>query len=164
MNKRKILTIVAIAITITVLIAYLTVLALILTDPGRFKQVIRNSVKEQVATIPIPKDGKSVTQEQISQAVSDYIATNPPIKGSDGQNATDAQVSKAVSDYLTAHPIKIPKNGRTPVKGKDYHDGATPLFRCNVLANRWEIRLNATQNWQLLNGESVKCTILGESE
>jgi hypothetical protein len=163
MSKRKILTIVAIAITITVLIAYLTVLALILTDPGRFKQVIRNSVKEQVATIPIPKDGKSVTQEQISQAVSDYMSVNP-IKGRDGQNATDAQVSKAVNDYLAAHPIKVPKDGKTPVKGKDYHNGATPLFRCNILANRWEIRLSATQNWQLLNGESVKCTILGESE
>lgn len=80
------------------------------------------------------------------------------------------------------------KDGYTPVKGVDYFDGGkgdkgdTGLkgdkgdagspgengkdgkdafidVQCNTEKNRWEIKLSPLDKWQVLNGESVKCSV-----
>lgn len=79
------------------------------------------------------------------------------------------------------------KDGYTPVKGVDYFDGAKGDkgevglkgdkgdrgdagkagengkdsfldIKCNLEKNRWEIKLSPLDKWQVLNGESVKCS------
>lgn len=123
------------------------------------KDVIALQVHSEISSIPIPRDGvdgKNASPEQIEQAVNKYLAQNPTkngtdgTNGKDGQNATDTQVQQAVNSYLKANPVK---------NGKDGLNGNTPQLRCNALKNRWEVRYSDDDNWQVLNGEIVKCSL-----
>jgi len=122
------------------------------------KDVISSQVHSEISNIPTPTngtDGKNATPEQISHAVSTYLAQNPIKNGSNGtngSNATDEQVQQAVNNYLIANPIKN-------TDGKDGIDGKTPQIQCNLLKNRWEVKYSETDNWQVLNGQIVKCAI-----
>lgn len=128
----------------------LTIIALLLAtylyatlrNQGLIDIKVESAVRSAVANISIPKplNGKDADPEQIKSAVNEYISNNPPANGLNGLNATNEQVSHAVSDYFVKHPVKDPKDGKTPIKGKDYTDGAngaTPQLRCNKSANRW---------------------------
>lgn len=126
------------------------------------KDIIALQIHSEISSIPIPKDGvdgKDATPEQISQAVSNYMAQNPVRNGKDGtnglngqngQNATDTQVQQVVNNYLTTNPIQ---------SGKDGLDGKTPQIRCNAIVNRWEVRYSDDEKWQALNGQNVKCSL-----
>lgn len=132
-----------------------------------------NKMQREIMTIenikiPIPKDGQNATPQQISQAITDYLAVNPIHNGTDGQNATNTQVQSAINQYMQSHPVqngingtngKDGQNGTNGVDGKDGLDGLTPQLRCNVTKNEWEVRYSDDQNWQLLNGQTTKCTI-----
>lgn len=135
-----------------------------------------NSAQREIMTlenikIPVPKDGQNATPQQISQALTTYLAQNPIHNGIDGQNATNAQVQNAVNQYMQSHPVQNGKdgqngtngkdgqNGTNGVDGKDGLDGLTPQLRCNVTKNEWEVRYSEDQNWQLLNGQTTKCTV-----
>jgi hypothetical protein len=165
MNK-KLLTRFAIVLAGLALIGYLTYLLFALTNPDRLRTIIHESVRREVAAIniPAPKDGKDANLEQIRTAISEYMASNQPKDGRDGvdgrngqsgQNATYEQVKQAVDEYFQANPLK---NG---IDGADGNDGKTPQLRCNVEKNRWEVRFNLLDTWQLLNGEKVECTTGG---
>lgn len=129
----------------------------------KVESAVKSAVGKEMSQVKIPKpiNGRDARPEQIKSAVNAYISNNPPANGRNGINATDEQVSKAVNNYFAKHPVSVPKDGMTPVKGRDYVDGingATPQLRCNIVANRWEVRYGSEDNWQLLNGEKVKCT------
>jgi hypothetical protein len=134
------------------------------------KNVLDNMIATKLDSIkiPIPKDGKdgytpikgvdyfdgtngkNATNSQIQQAVGNYLAVHPVQNGTDGKNgtnATDSQVQQAVNNYMDTHPIT---NGK---------DGDTPQIQCDPVRNLWEMRYTGTDNWQLLNGSKVKCTI-----
>jgi hypothetical protein len=91
---------------------------------------------------------------------------------------TKTYIEKVVTDKIKT--IEIPKNGvdglngYTPVKGVDYFDGEkgkngvdgkdgkdgrNPELRCDILNNRWLVRYNPAENWQMPDGEAVACTV-----
>lgn len=161
MNKRKLLTYLAIAIAAIVLIGYLTYLLFALTNPDRLKEAIHDSVRSEVAAIniPKPKDGKDASLDDIRSMVREYLTANPPKDGTNGLNgkaATYDQVKQAVGEYMRDNPVKDGING---ISGMDGLNGKTPQLRCNIEKNRWEIRFDEAEKWQLLNGEKIKCTV-----
>jgi len=149
-----------IALTTSVITTYV-----LLQRGDTLKQDIKNEIDSKLENIPVPKDGKDATPEQIEQAVANYLVRNPVENGQngkDGKSATDQQVQQAVGNYMASNPIK---NGVDGTNGKDGQDGSsgadgkTPQIQCDTIKNRWEVRYSDDENWQLLNGQSVKCTI-----
>lgn len=157
--KKKVNIILWIGLAVLLTMSFLTNYIL-LSQRDELKKEIKDTVRSQVEqiTIPVPKDGKNASMEQVRQAVTEYIAANPPKDGLNGRDATQEQIAKSVNEYFAKNPVKQPKDGKTPVKGIDFSDGVTPQIRCNAEANRWEARFSSLDNWQLLNGEKVKCT------
>lgn len=68
---------------------------------------------------PQGNEGPSPTDEQVQDAVDDYLQAHPP---ANGQNATDAQVATAVAAYLTAHPPADGEPGQPGDPGQDATD------------------------------------------
>jgi len=117
---------------------------------------------QYLESIPAAKDGKDATIDQVNQSVSQYLTSNPVKNGIDGKSVTDTQVQNAVNNYMAQHPVASGTNGKdgdNGVDGTNGQDGSTPQIRCNTVANRWEVRYSTDQNWQLLNGQLVRCTI-----
>lgn len=101
---------------------------------------------------PIPKDGK----DGVTTLVHDYTTTTITLPGSKGEKGDSIQGEAGLSAYEIAV-----KNGFTGSE-QDWLESLKaifipPDFRCNVTKNRWEIRYNSDENWQILNGEIVAC-------
>lgn len=152
--------------TLTVIIlAIFEIIAgyLIISTLDSLNSRVQNSIETlQHITIPVPKDGKDASMQQVSDAVNTYLAANP-VKN--GKSASDEQVQKAVNTYMSTHPAINGTNGldgKNGVNGKDGNngqDGLTPQLRCDAQINRWEVKYLPTDAWQLLNGENVQCTV-----
>ena len=71
----------------------------------------------------------------------------------DGKNGTDGTDGVNGEDGLNG------KDGLDGKNGQDGKDGLTPMIRCNVTKNRWEVKYNTTDTWKILDNNPVKCTI-----
>jgi hypothetical protein len=122
----------------------------------KINAAVEKAVAAQMSTIPVPKDGYtpikgkdyfdglSATDKQVAEAVDSYFSNNPVRHGEDGKNVSQEQVDATVRAYLDTKPPQ---------------SGLTPIIQCNVEKNRWEIRYSLEDNWQLLNGKKVACTV-----
>lgn len=45
------------------------------------------------------------------------------------------------------------------IKGDKGDDGLTPIIRCNIDKNRWEVKYFGGELWKVLNGTPVPCTL-----
>lgn len=99
-------------------------------------------VKSSVEEIRVQKSEKAYTPVK----GVDYF------DGKDGTSVHIDDVRALVEETVRAEMLKIPI-------GRDGNDALTPMLRCNVLRNRWEIRYDITHNWQILDNTSVECTI-----
>lgn len=73
-----------------------------------------------------------------------------PIEGIDYHSGVNGKDS--VSTHTTETIVK-----EVPVNGKD---GQTPIIKCNKEKNRWEVKYGVAENWKILNGEKIPCTII----
>lgn len=81
-------------------------------DPEVTAQLVREEVEKAVAAIPVPKDGKSVTVEDVEPLITE-------------------RVSAAVSDAVKAIPV--PQNGKDGKDGRDGLDVVTPILKDGTL-------------------------------
>jgi hypothetical protein len=88
---------------------------------------VEDEVRRVVDDIPPPKDGQSVTPEDVAPMIREIIVAEvsalPLQKGDDGRDgadATDEMIARAVSEYLTANP---PRDGIDGKAGQDGEDG-----------------------------------------
>jgi hypothetical protein len=94
-------------------------------DMGVIKELLVEEVAKSFATVEKPKDGTSVTLEdvipEIRKAVAEEYAANPPAAGKDGSDGKDVDVEEVVQKAVALLPV--PKDGRDGVDGKDGKDG-----------------------------------------
>lgn len=116
---------------------------------------IKDTVRKEVNLITIPKDGYTPIKgidyfDGLSVKGEQGIAGKDGMNGANGINGVNGQ------------------NGYTPVKGIDYIDGQdgvdgkTPILRCNISKDRWEVSYNNGISWQISlseNKKPVKCNI-----
>lgn len=111
---------------------------------------VKRNVEEVVATI-------NANTRPISTIAPVEIHT--PVKGidySDGKAGKDGTNGKDGFNGTNGISIK----GDMGIDGKD---GLTLEIRCNTVKNRWETRYVGDPTWQIMNGETVKCTIDNQS-
>lgn len=148
---------------LSVLITTLAIVYLLNKQTQNIHEDVQNTVQEEIERLKIPqvnvgKDGYTPIKN------IDYFDGKDGKDGADGKTVTNEQIRNAVSDYMSKNPIAAGRDGYTPTKGVDYSDGEngidgkTLIIHCNSTKNRWEVKYNPVDTWQLLNGESVKCT------
>lgn len=87
------------------------------------------------------------------------------INGSNGENGTNGNTPVKGVDYFDGKDGQNGvngqdgKNGADGHDGIDGHDGATPIIQCNTIENRWEVKYNGDDNWQILGDSPIRCTI-----
>lgn len=101
---------------------------------------IEARVSEEIEKIERPRDG---TNGYTPVKDVDYF------DGRDGQDGADG------ADGEDGAP------GKSGEKGEDGKDAYFEI-RCNTEKNRWEVLYSVEENWQVLNGEPIPCTV-GES-
>lgn len=73
-----------------------------------------------------------------------------PLKGIDYFDGTKGKDGKSGVDG---------KNGTNGASGNNGIDGLIPELQCNTVKNRWEVRYVGDENYQVLNGTPIKCTV-----
>lgn len=158
MNRQKVFRTLAFVLAGVLLMTSFLTIYLLIKQRDELGATIEKAVQSHVNGIedgytPIKGidyfDGKNATPLQIENAVNEYMSVNPPKDGVSGKDATDEQVDESVKEHLEASP---PKQGRTPI------------IQCNEKKNRWEVRYSLDDVWQLLGGQSVKCTVVEERD
>lgn len=161
MNKQKWLSILVWVMVMSLLFTSLITIFLLVEQRDAIGTAVNKAVESHIEKLDIkdgstPRkgtdyfDGQSATPKQIEDAVSAWLSQNPPqagqrgASGENGRDATQEQVDRAVREYMEAKPPE---------------DGLTPLLQCNTEKNRWEVKYHPDDNWQLLNGEKVPCTV-----
>ena len=74
-----------------------------LEESGVSDEQIANAVANYLAENPV----ESLTEEELAAAIEAYFAKNPI----EGGTVTDEQIAQAVSDYMAEHPIEVPDSG-----------------------------------------------------
>lgn len=164
MKRERLITNILLGLIAILLAIYLYV---ILSQRGvleiKINSAVKSSVADEFKKLQIP-DMKNIKSGYTPKKGVDYF------DGVNGNDATNEQVQEAVEKYFAANPVKNGENGVNgsdapiPVKGVDYFDGTngfTPIIRCNVNKNRWEVRYSIEASWQLMNNDKVPCTVGG---
>lgn len=136
---------------------YDSTLVLIKGDKGDMPthEEIRPIVKEEIAKIPLPKDGKSVEEEQIKRIAKEIIESFP--KPKDGEDADPQEIRRLVDEAINALPK--PKDGKSidADEIKRYIDNAVnslPKPKDGKSPSQIEIRKNQSQvQWRYTGGE-----------
>ncbi|WP_185750040.1 hypothetical protein [Stenotrophomonas sp. 278] len=85
---------------------------------------IAGMVKEAVAALPAPENGKDadpVTEQQLAEVVAKHLAANPPQAGADGVGLAGAMIDRAGELVITTTKGEAIRLG--VVVGKDGNDG-----------------------------------------
>lgn len=99
----------------------------------------------------IPQDGNTPVKGV------DYFDGKTPACYYEDSQCRGADGKDSVSTHTETTVIQeVPINGKN---GNDGVDGKTPILRCNVQKNRWEVSYIGDNVWQILNGTPVPCTI-----
>jgi molybdopterin-binding protein len=137
------------------------------------KSVVETTVEKKIELLQVDK----IVIDKVSEKVDSLNLTSgkdgyTPIKyidyfdGVNGRDGIDGIDGLDGNDGLDAYHIWL-NNGNigsvddylASLKGIDGQNGLTPLIRCNSVKNRWEVRYNDFDRWNLLNGEIVPCTV-----
>lgn len=82
--------------------------------------------------------------------------------GRNGINGKDAKNGSSCSTIQNQNGaiIKCSDGTKSVIKnGKDV-EIKIPYIQCNILKNRWEIRYDPTENWQIMGDMPIPCTVV----
>lgn len=164
MDKRKFLNRLVWFMVIVLLATSFITIYLLIDQRNAFGKIVDSSVKHHMEQLDIKDgytpvkgvdyvDGKDATNEQISKSVEQWFQKNPIKDGANGTNGEDGkdaptvtneQVDSSVKKYMKEHPPQT---------------SLTPIIRCNEDMNRWEVKYNQEDIWQLLGGTRIVCTV-----
>jgi hypothetical protein len=129
-----------------ILIVLFNIYTLIKERDQIYKSLESTIFNKVISNIPEPKNG---------------IDGDTPVKGIDyfdGRDGRDGENGKDGQDGRDGVDGAQGPQGIQGEKGEPGANGLTPQLRCNKEKNRWEVRYSDDQNWELLNGEKVRCT------
>lgn len=129
-------------IALIVLLAVVNVVVTIYSSKEREKAVDR-AVKQVIESLPVEKQTPEVIKGKDGHT---------PVKGVDYFDGAKGEKGEV---GLKGDKGDKGDTGRTGESGKD----AFIDVQCNTEKNRWEIKLSPLDKWQVLNGESVKCSV-----
>lgn len=170
MDRHKLLNRLVWFMVVVLLITSAITIYLLIDQRNAFGKIVDSSVQYHIDNLDLKDgytpvkgvdyvDGKDATSKQVSESVRQWFQANPVndgvdgrdgIDGIDGNNGKDApiitneQIDASVKRYLEENPPQI---------------GLTPIIRCNDAKNRWEVKYNQEDSWQLLGGTRIVCTV-----
>lgn len=119
---------------------------------------ITEAVTQYLASNP-PANGKDappISQEDIATAVAQYLQSNPPAPGKDGQSIAGANGSSCTTTSVEGGATILCTDGTSSfiANGTNGADGRTPILRCNTNRNRWEIRYSEDESWVVVKDQA----------